>query len=206
MATQGFNFGVVSIGDLDEYITEIIHFPYISKILDVDRTDNFIYTANVASYGEDYRFTKSEDFGQTWYSQGTSSPEPIYSSIVRQVDCVNDSICYAFTEVTIFKTINGGGSLLEQVEVNHVPVVVSLEEKELEVVIFPNPVENSLRINTNEIVSEVQIFSIQGSFIEGKIFTPTNQIELDVSNLSPGIYILQISSENTFSQTRFVKY
>ena len=202
----GFNFGVASISDLDENVSELIHFPYISQIRDIDRTENYIYTVNWAAYGEDYRFIKSEDFGETWYAQSTSGIESIYSSLIRQVECVNDSICYAYSEVTIFKTINGGGPLVEQVEVNHVPVVVSLEEKELEVVIFPNPVESSLRINTNESVSEVQIFSMQGSFIEGKIFTPTNQIELDVSNLSPGIYILQISTENSSSQTRFVKY
>ena len=202
----GYNFGIISISELEEPIQEEIHLPYIGYIMDVDRTENFIYAVSWASYGEDYRFIKSDDFGETWYSQGTSSSELIFSAIVRQIECVNDSVCYAYAGPNIYRTTNGGGPPIEQVEANHVSVVLGVEEKELEVVIYPNPAESTLQVNTNESVSEVRIFSIQGNFIEGKIFTPTNQIELDVSDLSPGIYILQISSENTSSQTRFVKY
>ena len=201
----GYNFGIISISELDEPIQEEIHFPFIGYILDVDRTENFVYAVSWAGYGEDYRFIKSDDFGETWYSQGTSSSELIFSAIVRQIECVNDSVCYAYAGPNIYRTINGGGPPVEQVEANHVSVVLGVEENKLEVILFPNPAESTLRINTNEIVSEVQIFSVQGSLIEGKIFTPTNQIELDVSDLSPGIYILKVSSENSSSQTRFVK-
>jgi hypothetical protein len=76
-------------------------------------------------------------------------------------------------------------------------------KKTFEIIIFPNPVQNILTLKTPEIIKEVSIIDLLGQEVN------TNQLStnsLDVSNLSEGIYIIKVTSENdkTFS-TKFVK-
>jgi hypothetical protein len=69
--------------------------------------------------------------------------------------------------------------------------------------IYPNPVQNELFVVLdNQEIKKMNIFDLSGKVIK-TIDTDTSQI--DVSDLSDGIYILKIHTQNGVSNTRFVK-
>ena len=75
--------------------------------------------------------------------------------------------------------------------------------------IYPNPAMNTLNI-TNAFVKEISmtlsIFSIGGQAIRSVAVNASNNIQLDVSELTKGVYLLQIVSEEGAIQTlKFIK-
>lgn len=68
--------------------------------------------------------------------------------------------------------------------------------------IYPNPTNNVLNVQTNEIIKQINILDIAGR----KTLTPNlinNQIE--VSSLSKGVYFLEIKTENKVHREKFIK-
>jgi hypothetical protein len=63
-----------------------------------------------------------------------------------------------------------------------------------EVKIFPNPVrDNNLKIENIDVVTDVHLYSITGQLIQ-KAPAVMGDVNMDVSNLSNGIYILKMQS------------
>ncbi|PWA06857.1 starch-binding protein [Flavobacterium psychrotolerans] len=77
------------------------------------------------------------------------------------------------------------------------------DEKKRTAIIHPNPVIDILKISSESVISNYKIISIQGVILkEGKPI----ENSIDVSNLSTGIYFLQIKFENGVEKTqRFIK-
>jgi len=74
---------------------------------------------------------------------------------------------------------------------------------EPEVDIFPNPTSKLISINSNSSpISEVKIFNIHGQLIQGFSYTTTNNVNLNIENISKGIYFLQLKFMNGDSLTR----
>lgn len=68
--------------------------------------------------------------------------------------------------------------------------------------IFPNPVENILKIKNTENIS-IKIFSVNGSQLLKT--TSKSDLEIDVSSFSPGIYILEISTKLGKRKSKILK-
>ncbi|HPI20320.1 MAG TPA: T9SS type A sorting domain-containing protein, partial [Candidatus Kapabacteria bacterium] len=79
----------------------------------------------------------------------------------------------------------------------------SIEENEIEkqnsVSVFPNPTENILNIKLAQILTaplKLEIFDMLGSSIaESFVSEGTNDFQMDISNLSKGMYFLKINNE-----------
>jgi len=72
--------------------------------------------------------------------------------------------------------------------------------------IYPNPVTSQLTLNTNEKTNSINIIDISGKVVKTipiAIDTTTNTI--DVSNLTKGIYFLQVQTENDIVSVKFIK-
>lgn len=71
----------------------------------------------------------------------------------------------------------------------------------------PNPVSHQLRIELPRTVQslEVAIFDIQGKNAFAKSYSNTRSGELDVSALTPGLYVAKIHTEEGISVLRFMK-
>jgi len=64
--------------------------------------------------------------------------------------------------------------------------------------LYPNPASNSIYLASDrEVHGEIiaGIFSIQGQLIKSETFLNRNPVEMDVSLLTPGIYFIQVKSE-----------
>ena len=66
---------------------------------------------------------------------------------------------------------------------------------------YPNPSNDVVSIVSESTIDEVNIYSVQGILI--KKVSETEQIE--VSNLSSGIYFIEVLSENQKSVQKFIK-
>lgn len=77
-----------------------------------------------------------------------------------------------------------------------------LEKIEENVFVYPNPATNELNIISTKVLDQVQIFSRDGKLVKSESLTSTS---IDVSDLNPGIYILQLQWEDAVSVVKFVK-
>ena len=78
-----------------------------------------------------------------------------------------------------------------------------VEENAMTFTLYPNPVESNLTIATNEVITEVNIYSITGVMVYSS--TNVNNNVINVSDLNAGIYFISIKSENGETTKRFIK-
>lgn len=79
--------------------------------------------------------------------------------------------------------------------------VDNFEAQVSEFKIYPNPTSNVLNVKMNESFNKAEIFNIQGQKV-----LESNTKNLNVSNLSSGLYLIQIEATNGVTQTkRFIK-
>lgn len=73
------------------------------------------------------------------------------------------------------------------------------------VAIFPNPATDAFQIrlqNTNETLSKITITDVIGKNIRTIKATTGNQMNVDVANLSQGVYFVEIITQNGLKQTK----
>ena len=69
--------------------------------------------------------------------------------------------------------------------------------------VYPNPVQNILNIQTQEIIKEIAVYDVLGKKLAVSQVS-TNSI--DVSNLAQGMYIFKVMNDNDKSfSTKFIK-
>ena len=77
--------------------------------------------------------------------------------------------------------------------------------------VFPNPVKNLLNIRLNDNNSAtgevfVSVFDTKGKlYLSKKIYTITNNIQLDAGHFIPGMYIVEITGNSTKSYKKIIK-
>ncbi len=82
---------------------------------------------------------------------------------------------------------------------------VGLNEQELLVSMYPNPVQDQLFVSSNQIFSGYTIFSTDGKAIQTSTLPATNQQTIDVSALHKGTYLISLQTENGNVVKSFVK-
>ncbi len=79
----------------------------------------------------------------------------------------------------------------------------------IDLILFPNPASETIILNMNNVVSEsvkVEIYDVLGKLSKKQMgLLNNNKISIDISDLSRGIYIAKVYSENTISVKRFIK-
>ncbi len=74
--------------------------------------------------------------------------------------------------------------------------------------LFPNPVSEKLYINMYDaaMFSDISIYSITGQLIYHSLLTNKHEeIEIDVANLSSGVYFVKLHSLKNVISNRFIK-
>lgn len=90
--------------------------------------------------------------------------------------------------------------------------IASINKPDLNVKLLPNPCEDVLQINAylpQSSFAEIEVFNITGvKIFDSQISDPsiTFQSAIDVSQFSPGMYFMRLSTTNAFGMSKFVKY
>lgn len=68
--------------------------------------------------------------------------------------------------------------------------------------VSPNPVKNTLNINTNETLQKVEVYNMLGKTV---LSSNSDSKSIDVSSLNSGVYLINITTENGVSTKKFIK-
>jgi len=69
---------------------------------------------------------------------------------------------------------------------------------------YPNPVKNTLNLSYNQEISNVKIFNLLGQRVSASTIN-ANQGQVDMSNLSNGVYLVKVTSNNQEKTIRVIK-
>ena len=70
-----------------------------------------------------------------------------------------------------------------------------------QIAIYPNPTKGFLVIDTDYLIEKVRIFNIHGSVVESQL----KENAIDVSNVSNGIYFIEIHTDKGLVRKKFIK-
>ena len=107
---------------------------------------------------------------------------------------------YCFAVQPVLNSLVGGKSTAACITLLEVGICET--EKDAMFAIYPNPVIGTLKIQTDETITDCQIFNIQGQLIYS---TKSSVKEIATENWATGIYIIRITTEKGTAEKRFVK-
>lgn len=83
--------------------------------------------------------------------------------------------------------------------------LLSNQDSELvNLVVYPNPVQDELRITSEEALDFYRIYNVTGALVSEEIIENTNK-SIDVSSLTTGVYFIEISSNNRKVMKKIIK-
>jgi photosystem II stability/assembly factor-like uncharacterized protein len=145
--------------------------------------------------GNSRQIMKTIDGGLNWHKQFLNYTTNY--SAVTQMQCLNDTLCYAISGWQIFKTTNGGGPMIGLGEMEN--------DNDLNISIYPNPALDKINFNNLKNGSRIVIYNSLG-----QIQLTNNLMDiqsLDISILKKGIYLYLITDDQSITTTKgkFVK-
>jgi len=166
---------------------------YINSLSFLDSKNGYA----VGSKGSNYSFSglilKTTDGGISWsdITKGT------YNEL-NSVYAVDINSCFiAGLNGTILKTTNGGGM------VSGAEVLESGGEFK----VYPNPANHKIKIElagNRQAEITVHIYNLNGVLLLMKLFSFQSSLEMDVSSLAKGMYIIELQSSGTTESCRLV--
>lgn len=169
------------------------------------------YDGNSATFFYPNFFTLHKTSNGSIYTGGNSQSGPgvIFYNLggfsFWNIDAVDQQIndVASYNDSVVFAVGDSG-----YIVVNHPQAITSIAKTKPashDFSIFPNPVSNELNISASDLTQpatvEVKIYSSQGQLV--KTHNMTNSI--DVSELTQGIYIVEIASRSQSIRKKFVK-
>jgi len=176
------NYGVIKL----QSFSSVNYFRWIvfsghDSINDIYINANAIY-AGTSPQLPDQHFLKSIDNGQNWFTQNCSEPGGISADYIRKLMMANDSIGFAVGQNNIYKTINSGGSLIQQVGFQYTGIDDLTEN--LSLLLYPNPATDKISVVIND--SEyylLKVFDVLGNEIISQNFLESGEINISQWNL-----------------------
>jgi hypothetical protein len=199
------NFGIISLGKIGTTSLGVYHFPELYLIMGIQYSGVNIFAScmplNTGSISP-VLFITSRDNGNSWFLQNTGDMLGYSNTLIKSISGINSDICFANSARHIYKTINAGGTLGQQVGFLFETTGI-IDEKLSNNILFPNPTSQSIRVTNIPPNSMFKIINLQGITIMESNFNLEN--EIDVSQLSIGVYFIQIYSGNNIRTAKFMK-
>ncbi len=111
------------------------------------------------------------------------------------------NIYIAFNETVDNTYVDGAAIFIDLVKIDQGTAIDSPSEK-VEISLSPNPAHDNLTI-----LSELPIKKIQLTDLTGRVYSENNynnqRVQLSVSDLNPGIYLIRVETKNGFSTRKF---
>ena len=96
----------------------------------------------------------------------------------------------------------------DDIVLNNIPTPTTLSNNQVTIqnglYVFPNPVIDVMNVNSKTIIKSAKIFTIEGRLVFSKDNIQEMAFGLDMSNLTTGIFIMQVIDENNAITTRKV--
>lgn len=169
-----------------------------SRLYFMHRQSDFVY------YQENFGVIVSEDglnFVEIW-SMRYTEPLPNEKWSEETIDLSE----FAGKNIYIgFRHYDCDGSVANGIRIDNVELISdgeSVEENALALNVYPNPVESTLLIETNENVTDISILTANGTSVYNGNYKEEG---IEVSDYKTGIYFVIINTENSNFVKKFIK-
>lgn len=145
----------------------------------------------------------------TWWTQDFSSASPTWYQGINGMGTVKVTDLEMRDDYKVYAATYGRGIFSGQFTAADGTVGIKDEVIKTAFTLYPNPVNEILSISSSEIKlyqPNIKVYDINGRLIINKsLDNSTDKIELNVQNLSPGNYILKITSKGKTYTNKFIK-
>jgi hypothetical protein len=141
---------------------------------------------NYASTEALYKFNSVISIGNGTNADGTINVSKAYTGLLDEFYIYNRAL--SANDIGFLMNNSAGVSMLSNQD---------LAKNNLKATIYPNPTSDNFTIEMDSNIKSVEIYSLQGQ----KVLTSKLK-DVDVSNLSKGIYLVQIEDENNNISTQ----
>lgn len=83
--------------------------------------------------------------------------------------------------------------------------VVTGTEEVISTSIYPNPFVNKINIVSDEVFNEVNVLDVNGRVLIEKVFEKSNKLDINLSDLSSGQYLILVKFENNVQSFKIIK-
>ncbi len=94
---------------------------------------------------------------------------------------------------------------LSGIFLNGTEVLATKEQRKSSVKISPIPAQNTLTVTVNNRYQHIDIYTINGVLITSISPSNSSEVSIDISQFTPGIYLLQVQMENGYTTKKFIK-
>lgn len=86
------------------------------------------------------------------------------------------------------------------------PTLATMKEMDLNVSVLPNPTSDYVTIQSDALFDQVQLYDLSGRRLSNVALAPTYTHKTDLSQATPGIYILKVGAGKASKSIKIVKY
>lgn len=107
--------------------------------------------------------------------------------------------------ITTSSGVSGENITAVEYRDNYIDFTAGVEQLSIDFKLFPNPSKNSLSLNTNKYIDKVIITDATGKKIREILYPASAKVEVNVSDLTPGVYYVKVLSGEEVGIKSFVK-
>ena len=155
-------------------------------------------------YAINQRPLRSMDGGQSFFKQDCTLPSDSSLTFMR-LDFIDNDIAYAIAYnfsfnfdscfIKLLKTTNAGGITTNYITQPLQNVGLTNEVNEPSLQVYPNPVINELNIESSSLMEQLEICDLSGRRLATFTDIQSTHFAVDCQFLSPGNYLVKVSSE-----------
>jgi hypothetical protein len=159
----------------------------------IDKSTEFCMKYLAAGTGGDYIYITDHS------GVGNGHIKP--TGVVEDVDLLNTQIVKTMKKYSQWEGCNKQDTVINPIE----PRIDIFGNEQIQISAFPNPATKYINVKSNVTAQKMSIYSLGGSLIQEKSEIQSREVQIDVSNISDGLYILNVIIEGkSFSNKFFV--
>lgn len=167
-----------------------------------------MYGANIGSLKLDVFANGSwvEDVHVISGEQQTSSSDPWLSTLV-DLSAFSGEIRLRFTGTSSFPLPHSSDMAIDFIQVDELQVLATSEVNlDLGIVMYPNPVDDFVNIQSKEHIDSIKIFNIEGKTLLNFYPAANENIRIPVSKFTAGMYFIEITSKQKKEVFKMLKH
>ncbi len=101
----------------------------------------------------------------------------------------------------------GGNTLAGRATVFENNIILSTDDFDEEIMLttYPNPSSNYIQVESEQNIQSYKIVSIEGKLVQNQTIINKSNFTIDISNISNGIYVLQLVSDSGSKSVKLIK-
>lgn len=157
----------------------------------IDQSTEFCMKYLAAGTGGDYIYISDHS------GVGNSHLKP--TGVVEDIDLLNTQIIKTMKKYSQWEGCENVDTIINSIQ----PRIDIFGNQQIQITSFPNPASKFMKVKSNIMAQRMAIYQMNGSLVQEKTDIKSNEIQFDVSNMSDGIYVLNVTIEGKIFTNKF---